>query len=435
MSSLLARMRSKPKQSDDNGQVEAAVAKLKDARRFDDSKQYSTAVMLYEEGLRLLIERHQQERDEPKRAVILKTVEEYMARAERCKQLAQVKPPDHSNYGARPRPPKVPPRKPVRRTSPQAPRRRSPPPPAQAPENIVRDPFEARVLQEMLDGSSAVRWADVAGLEAAKRTLKEAVVLPNLRPDLYRGLRAPPRGVLLFGPPGTGKTFLAKAVATESNAKSFFAASAASLTSKYVGESEKMVRALFRIARERQPSVIFLDEVDSLLSARGDGDQESSRRMKTEFLVQLDGAGTSREDRILFMAATNRPWDLDDALLRRVPRRVLIPLPDATARRVILDGLLDRGDVAQSISASDRSAIVNATENYSASDLRLLAEDAVQEPLRELGERIASINIKDVRPCKKTDFAKALRVIKPSADASLLERYDEWAQKFGTRGN
>ena len=110
----------------------------------------------------------------------------------------------------------------------------------------MRDPFEARVLQEMLDGSSAVRWADVAGLEAAKRTLKEAVVLPNLRPDLYRGLRAPPRGVLLFGPPGTGKTFLAKAVATESNAKSFFAASAASLTSKYVGESEKMVRALFR---------------------------------------------------------------------------------------------------------------------------------------------------------------------------------------------
>ena len=156
----------------------------------------------------------------------------------------------------------------------------------------MQDPFEARVLQEMLDGSSAVRWADVAGLEAAKRTLKEAVVLPNLRPDLYRGLRAPPRGVLLFGPPGTGKTFLAKAVATESNAKSFFAASAASLTSKYVGESEKMVRALFRIARERQPSVIFLDEVDSLLSARGDGDQESSRRMKTEFLVQLDGAGT-----------------------------------------------------------------------------------------------------------------------------------------------
>ena len=432
MSSLLARMRSKPKQSDDNSQVEAAVAKLKDARRFDDSKQYSTAVMLYEEGLRLLIERHQSESDEPKRAVILKTVEEYMARAERCKQLAQVKPPDHSNYGARPRPPKVP----VRRTPPKAPRRRtSPPPPVQAPENIVRDPFEARVLQEMLDGSSAVQWKDVAGLEAAKRTLKEAVVLPNLRPDLYRGLRAPPRGVLLFGPPGTGKTFLAKAVATESNAKSFFAASAASLTSKYVGESEKMVRALFRIARERQPSVIFLDEVDSLLSARGDGDQESSRRMKTEFLVQLDGAGTSREDRILFMAATNRPWDLDDALLRRVPRRVLIPLPDATARRVILDGLLDRGDVAQKISASDRAAIVNATENYSASDLRLLAEDAVQEPLRELGERIASINIKDVRPCKKTDFAKALRVIKPSADASLLQRYDEWAQKFGTRGN
>ena len=135
------------------------------------------------------------------------------------------------------------------------------------------------------------------------------------------------------------------------------------------------------------------------------------------------------------MAATNRPWDLDDALLRRVPRRVLIPLPDPTARRVILDGLLDRGDVAQALSASDRAAVVQATENFSASDLRLLAEDAVQEPLRELGERIASISIKDVRPCRKTDFAKALRVIKPAADATLLSRYDDWAQKFGTRGS
>ena len=164
MSSLLARMRSKPKQSDDNGQVEAAVAKLKDARRFDDSKQYSTAVMLYEEGLRLLIERHQHESDEPKRAVILKTVEEYMARAERCKQLAQVKPPDHSNYGARPRPPKVPPRKPVRRTSPQAPRRRSPPPPAKLPRTSSGTPSKlgscrrcSTVLQ-LLGGRTLLGW-------------------------------------------------------------------------------------------------------------------------------------------------------------------------------------------------------------------------------------------------------------------------------------
>ena len=122
--------------------------------------------------------------------------------------------------------------------------------------------------------------------------------------------------------------------------------------------------------------------------------------------MQLDGAGTtSREDRILFMAATNRPWDLDDALLRRVPRRVLIPLPDATARRVILDGLLDRGDVAQSISSSDRAAIVNATENYSASDLRLLAEDAVRNAR---GNSVSASHLSISRtcgPCKKTDFA------------------------------
>ena len=208
-----------------------------------------------------------------------------------------------------------------------------------------RTPFEARVLQACSTGPPARPLGRRRRLEAAKRTLKEAVVY-ELEPRPLPG-SAPPRGVLLFGPPGTGKTFWPLPSRPSPTPKSFFAASAASLTSKYVEVVLKMVRALFRIARERQPSVIFLDEVDSVLSARGDGDQESSRRMKTEFLVQLDGAGTSREDRILFMAATNRPWDLDDALLRRVPRRVLIPLPDATALAVILDGF-DRGDVAQS---------------------------------------------------------------------------------------
>ena len=132
------------------------------------------------------------------------------------------------------------------------------------------------------------KWNEIAGLEKAKQTLQEAVILPALRPDLFQGLRAPPRGVLLFGPPGTGKTMLAKCVATESHAN-FFNISASSLTSKWHGEGEKLVRKLFDIARKMQPSVIFIDEIDSLLSSRRENEHDAVRRLKTEFLVHLDG--------------------------------------------------------------------------------------------------------------------------------------------------
>ena len=156
-----------------------------------------------------------------------------------------------------------------------------------------------------MDRSPGVGWEAIAGLAVAKRTLMESVILPSLRPDIFTGLRAPPKGVLLYGPPGTGKTMLAKAVATETDA-AFFSISASSLTSKWVGEGEKMVKALFSLARKLQPTVIFMDEIDSLLGARSKGEHDASRRLKTEFLVQLDGAATDGDDRILIIGATNR---------------------------------------------------------------------------------------------------------------------------------
>lgn len=184
------------------------------------------------------------------------------------------------------------------------------------------------IKSEIIDNSKEISWNDIAGLTEAKEVINEAVVLPLLRPDLFQGLRTIPKAILLFGPPGTGKTLIGKCIAAHSQA-TFFSISASTLTSKWIGEGEKLVRALFRYARAKQPSVIFLDEIDSLLSKRKDSEHESSRRLKTEFLIQLEGANTTNEqDRLLLVGATNLPQELDDAARRRFTKRLYIPLPE-----------------------------------------------------------------------------------------------------------
>lgn len=234
-----------------------------------------------------------------------------------------------------------------------------------------------QIFNEIVVRGDEVHWDDVAGLDIAKNALKEAVVYPFLRPDLFMGLREPARGMLLFGPPGTGKTMLARAVATESRS-TFFAISASSLTSKWLGESEKLVRALFALAKALAPSIIFVDEIDSLLSSRGgSSEHESTRRIKTEFLIQwsdLQRAAAGREQtekekkegdasRVLVLAATNLPWAIDEAARRRFVRRQYIPLPEASVRATQLRTLL--GHQKHSLDKDDIEVLVRLTEGMS----------------------------------------------------------------------
>ncbi|XP_073287752.1 uncharacterized protein, partial [Primulina huaijiensis] len=195
--------------------------------------------------------------------------------------------------------------------------------PVQESGNGYDDKLVEMINSVIVEQGPSVKWEDIAGLQMAKQALLEMVILPTKRRDLFTGLRKPAKGLLLFGPPGTGKTLLAKAVASESEA-TFFNVSASSLTSKWVGEGEKLVRTLFLVAISRQPSVIFIDEIDSIMSSRTANENEASRRLKSEFLIQFDGVTSSSDDLVTVIGATNKPQELDDAVLRRLVKRIYI---------------------------------------------------------------------------------------------------------------
>merc|ERR1712183_179899 len=226
-----------------------------------------------------------------------------------------------------------------------------------------------------------IKWSDVAGLEAAKENLKEAVILPIKFPHLFTGKRQPWRGILLFGPPGTGKSYLAKAVATEANNSTFFSVSSSDLVSKWLGESERLVKTLFEMAREQKPSIIFIDEVDSLCGSRSDNESESARRIKTEFLVQMQGVGNDT-DGILVLGATNIPWQLDAAIRRRFEKRIYIDLPEANARSHMFK--LNLGNPPHMLTEQDIRDLGARTEGYSGADIAIVVRDALMQPVRKV---------------------------------------------------
>ncbi|KAK9281717.1 hypothetical protein L1049_004621 [Liquidambar formosana] len=305
------------------------------------------------------------------------------------------------------------------------------------------DPDLAAMLErDVLETSPGVRWDDVAGLSEAKRLLEEAVVLPLWMPEYFQGIRRPWKGVLMFGPPGTGKTLLAKAVATECGT-TFFNVSSATLASKWRGESERMVRCLFDLARAYAPSTIFIDEIDSLCNARGaSGEHESSRRVKSELLVQVDGVNNSStgEDGsrkiVMVLAATNFPWDIDEALRRRLEKRIYIPLPNFESRKELIRINLKTVEVAPDVNIDE---VARRTDGYSGDDLTNVCRDASLNGMRrkiagKTREEIKSMPKDEISndPVAMCDFEEALTKVQRSVSAADIERHEKWFTEFGS---
>ena len=313
-----------------------------------------------------------------------------------------------------------------------APEKRSPRAPAEAKPKPT-DPFARLVEDEMLLNEETTRWEDVGGLEATKQLLTEAAVLPMLIPGFFTGVRTPWRGVLLFGPPGTGKTLLARAVAAQARA-AFFSVSPSSLLSKFVGESEKVARAVYDCARRRAPAVVFFDEIDALASRRGaSSEHEASRRLKTELLTQIDGINTGAS--VLTLATSNRPWDLDEAMRRRLERRIYVPPPDTNGREAMLKihttGLKLAGDV-------DLAELADKLEGYSGADVQLVCRDAAMAPMRaaiagKSPDEIVELQTKGELEGEITssDFLGAIETTPPSIAPGSLRRFEAWNAEFG----
>ena len=306
------------------------------------------------------------------------------------------------------------------------------------------DGFEPHLVdiieRDVLYKNPDIKFNDIAGLHEAKALLQEAVVLPLIMPDFFKGIRRPWKGVLMIGPPGTGKTMLAKAVATECKTR-FFNISASTLTSKFRGESERLVRLLFEMARHYAPSTIFIDEVDSLCSVRGtDSEHEASRRFKSELLIQMDGLATSKTDTdpdkvVMVLAATNHPWDIDDAFRRRFEKRVYIKLPDKEGRRNLLD--LNLKDIELD-SEVDLEGIADRLDMYSGADITSLCRDAAMMSMRRMIKGKTPDEIKDMKredlekPVTLEDFDDAIVRCQRSVGNMDLSRYERWIKEYGS---
>jgi len=275
-------------------------------------------------------------------------------------------------------------------------------------------------LREVYVEIPEVKWSDVGGLEGVKQELKEAVEWPIRQPEYFREMGIdPPKGILLYGPPGCGKTLLAKAVATESGAN-FISVKGPEILSKWVGESEKAVREIFSKARQAAPCIIFFDEIDSIAPRRGlrGGDSGVTDRIVNQLLTEMDGI--TRLEGVVVIGATNRPDIVDPALLRpgRFDRVIYVPPPDKEARLEIFKVHTRKMPLAEDV---DLEELAEKTEGYTGADIAAVCREAAMIALREAGKPTK---------VKKEHFLRALEKVEPSVSKEDLERYERIKEEF-----
>ncbi|WP_297501563.1 AAA family ATPase, partial [Thermococcus sp.] len=293
--------------------------------------------------------------------------------------------------------------------------------------------IEPSALREVLIEVPNVHWDDIGGLEDVKQELREAVEWPLKYPEAFMGLGVtPPKGILLYGPPGTGKTLLAKAVATESEAN-FIAIKGPEVLSKWVGESEKRIREIFRKARQAAPTVVFIDEIDSIAPARGMEGDRVTDRLINQLLTEMDGI--QENSGVVVIGATNRPDIIDPALLRpgRFDRLILVPAPDEKARLEIFRVHTRKVPLAEDVSLED---LARKTEGYTGADIEAVVREAAMLAMRRaLHEGIIRPGMKadEVRQKVKVtmeDFEEALKKIGPSVSKETMEYYRKVQEQF-----
>ncbi len=387
-----------------------AVTTAKEAVTLDNQGKYRQAINQYQRAAEILMQFMKYNKNPQMRMLCQRNIEEYIERAKALK----------SHLGG-PRSKRV---KPIGGVDDSSSDKGG----VSSEEQELIDMISGTIVTE----SPKVNWEDIAGLENVKQALREAIVLPIAKPELFTGARRPWSGILLFGPPGCGKTLLAKAAATECKA-TFFSASSADLLSKWLGESEKLISALFKVARLKAPSLIFMDEIDSIATKRGEGSESGGeRRVKTQLLSEIQGLKSTHDKPLLVLGATNRPWDIDNAMLSRFEKRVRVPLPDMKARAAIFK--IHTEGVNTALTEEDFIELAVRSEGYSGRDIANVCREVIMLPIRELDmaglleNSDQEINVRDIT---LNDFKKTLKKVKPMTNKALMKQYNEWALEYG----